>query len=73
MLSNEELKQEIKKFLDKTGMTPTEFGMKAKNDPSLIKRIENGQDIRESGKIRIVEFMANYGGEVQPNDFYKGE
>ncbi len=60
MLSNEELKQEIKKFLDKTGMTPTEFGIKAKNDPSLLKRIENGQEIRESGKNKIIEFMVNY-------------
>lgn len=63
MLSNEELKQEIKKFLEKTGMTPTEFGIKAKNDPSLLKRIENGQEIRESGKNRIIEFMANYNKE----------
>lgn len=68
MLSNEELRQEIKKFLENTGMSPTEFGMKSKNDPSLIKRLENGQDIRESGKIRILAFMAQYTGEVTPNE-----
>ncbi len=60
MLSNEELKKEIKIFLEKYGMSQTEFGIKAKNDPSLIKRLEGGQDIRESGKIRIIDFMVNY-------------
>lgn len=63
MLTNNELLERIKDFIAEKGISPTEFGLKAKGDPSLIKRLENGQDVRESGKIRILEFMSNYEGE----------
>ena len=60
MISNEELKNVVSDFLEKTGMAASAFGKQAKNDPSLVSRIMSGQEVKESGKEKILDFIENY-------------
>lgn len=61
--TNSEILDKIYNFCQKYKMSQTMFGLKAKKDPCLVSRIKNGQDIRESGKRRILDFMYNYEAE----------
>ena len=60
MISNEELKNVVSDFLEKTGMAASSFGKQAKNDPSFVSRIMSGQEVKESGKEKILDFIENY-------------
>lgn len=60
--TNDEILQEIHDFCQKYKMSQTMFGLKAKKDPCLVSRIKKGQDIRESGKQKILDFMRDYAG-----------
>lgn len=60
MISNDEFKQVVLNFLEEHNMPPTEFGWKSKKDPSLVSRILSGQEVRESGKERVLNFINNY-------------
>ena len=55
--TNSEILDEIYNFCQKHKMSQTMFGLKAKRDPCLVGRLKKGQDIRESGKIKILNFM----------------
>lgn len=62
-MTNEEFKKCIIEFLKKTGMAPTTFGLKAKNDPNFVFRIMSGQECREKGRERVLNFINNYNAE----------
>ena len=59
-ISNEEFKEKIKCFLTETSISPTAFGIKAKNDPLFVKRVFKGQEVKEDGKRKVIDFMENY-------------
>ncbi len=63
MVSNEDFKKIVSDFLKETGMSPTSFGMKAKNDPSFYSRLMAGQEVKECGKNQVLNFINNYKGE----------
>ncbi|MBQ5783611.1 MAG: hypothetical protein IIW11_01320 [Bacteroidales bacterium] len=60
MVSNEEFKNIVSDFLEKTGMSASSFGLQAKNDPSFVFRIMSGQEVKEDGKNRVLDFINNY-------------
>lgn len=60
MVTNEEFRNIVSDFLQKTGMSATSFGTQAKNDPCFVFRIMNGQEVKEDGKIKVLEFINNY-------------
>lgn len=63
MISNGELKNKVSEFLETTGMSRTKFGILAKNDPNFVFRLLSGQDVRESGKIKVLKFIENFNKE----------
>lgn len=60
ILSNSEFKKKISDFLQETGMAPTTFGTKAKNDPSFVARVMSGQSVNEEGKKKVIAFIDSY-------------
>jgi hypothetical protein len=57
-------------------MSETSFGTLALRQPNFVFQLKDGRECREATQEKVLEFMASYeltGGEVQPNDFYKGE
>ncbi len=60
MVSNEEFKNIVTAFLNRTGLSQTAFGIRAKNDPSFYSRIMSGQEVKESGKQQVLDFINNY-------------
>lgn len=59
--SRYQLAQEIKDFLEETGMKPTPFGMQAAGDDKVLWRIENAPNGISLDKAdRIRDFMAKY-------------
>lgn len=63
VISNEDFIQEIEKFLEKTGMSCSAFGKKAKGDPCFYSRVKDGMEVKESGKKKVLDFMAKYESE----------
>lgn len=59
-ISNEDFSTKIEQFLCETGLSPSTFGKMTRNDPRFVFRVRNGMEVKESGKIRIFEFMENY-------------
>ncbi len=60
MISNCKFQEKISAFLSQTGMSATKFGAGAMNDPSFVFRLLKGREVRESGKLRCLTFMADY-------------
>ena len=50
-------------FLDRTGMPPTTFGMKAVGDPNLIRQIRQGRSISLRMADQIIAFTVRHDGE----------
>ena len=48
---------EIEAFLSRSGMDPTRFGRECVNDPSFVRRLRAGTDIRTRTIDRIREFI----------------
>lgn len=57
MLSNEEFKKMIEKFLQEEPIAASKFGLKAMNDPSLVIKIRDGRELRESNKRRVIDYI----------------
>lgn len=55
-----ELLAQIEAFLDRTGMSPTRFGLDATGEGGLIKSIRDGRSITLRHGRRLVEFMDGY-------------
>lgn len=56
---NEFLKK-IEDFLNKTGMSATNFGIKAINSPTFVFDIRNGRQCLDSTKNKVLDFINNY-------------
>lgn len=51
---------EISSYLDRTGMPLTIFGLKAINDPNLIKNLRAGREPRVKTIKRVMDFIASH-------------
>ena len=47
----------IEAFLERSGMTPTAFGHKALNDPTLVHELRKGRDCRRTTVEKITDFI----------------
>ena len=56
-MTPETLNDEIDRFLAKTGMKPTRFGILAANDPRLVFDLRAGREPRSATMRRVTEFM----------------
>lgn len=56
-MSND-LLDDIRAFLERTGMGPAYFGKAAANNTRLLERLEAGRPILTSTERRVREFMA---------------
>ena len=52
--------EEIRVFLDETGMGKTYFGKKSIGNSELVHRLENGGRVWPDTERRIRDFMSNY-------------
>lgn len=48
---------EIEAFLSITGVTPTAFGVRALNDPTLVHELRRGRECKRVTRARIQEFI----------------
>jgi hypothetical protein len=56
---NEFLKK-IEEFLNRTGMSATNLGIKAINSPTFVFDVRNGRQCLDSTKEKILDFIENY-------------
>jgi hypothetical protein len=56
---------EIEAFLDLSGMTPTAFGQRALNDPTLVRELRQGRECKRGTRSRIREFIQAAAGAPQ--------
>lgn len=50
----------VEDFLEKTKMSPTAFGTRAKAEPNFVFTLRAGRECREDVQERVIEFMDNY-------------
>ena len=60
MVTNEEFKNIISDFLQTSNMSASSFGKQVKNDPCFVFRVMSGQEVKEEGKHRVLDFINNY-------------
>lgn len=48
---------EVETFLRATKMTPTAFGWRALNDPTLVHELRRGRECKRTTRARIREFI----------------
>lgn len=48
---------EIEQFLSRFGMTPTAFGSRALNDPTLVHELRAGRECKRATRRRIADFI----------------
>lgn len=48
---------QIEQFLSRSGMTPTAFGSRALNDPTLVHELRRGRECKRATRTRIAEFI----------------
>lgn len=49
---------EVEEFLQASEMTPTAFGQRALNDPTLVHEMRKGRECKRATRARIKEFIA---------------
>ncbi len=54
----------IEAFLERTGMSPTAFGIKALNDPPFVQQLRDGRDPKMSTAQKVEQFIADYRDEA---------
>lgn len=47
----------VEEFLAASGITPTAFGARALNDPTLVHEMRRGRECKRATRARIVEFI----------------
>lgn len=73
-MQKDDFRKEVEDFINQTGISETAFGILALKQPNFVFQLKEGRECREATQEKVFEFMTHYtGGEVQPNDFYKGE
>jgi predicted transcriptional regulator len=55
----ETLLNEVERFLDRTGTTPTSFGTQALRDPNFVWHLRAGREPRFSTVKRVLEFISS--------------
>lgn len=50
----------IEEFLSTNGVTPTAFGQKALNDPTLVHEMRRGRECKRATRAKILEFIASH-------------
>ncbi len=48
---------EVETFISATGITPTAFGVKALNDPTLVHEMRKGRECKRATRAKIREFI----------------
>ena len=75
-MQKDEFRKIVEDFIQDKKMSETSFGTLALRQPNFVFQLKDGRECREATQEKVLAFMASYdltGGEVQPNDFYKGE
>lgn len=60
MSTAQKLLADVERFLEKTGMPATTFGLRVANDGHLVRDLRSGRDIRASQIDRIRDYMSGY-------------
>jgi hypothetical protein len=47
----------VEGFLSQSGMTPTAFGQRALNDPTLVHEMRRGRECKRATRARIMDFI----------------
>lgn len=50
----------VEDFLQRTNMSPTAFGIKAKAEPNFVFSLREGRECREEVQDRVLRYMANF-------------
>lgn len=62
---------EVERFLSSAQMTPTAFGQRALNDPTLVHELRKGRECKRATRAKILEFIeaeaAKLGISLSPN------
>lgn len=53
-----EFLEKVEDFLERTKMSPTAFGTKAKAEPNFVFELRKGRECREEVQERVLRFMA---------------
>lgn len=57
---SDDLLKDIRRFLQKTGMSPSYFGKLAVNNSELVRRLEGGQTVTLPTDRRVRAFIRDY-------------
>lgn len=60
MTALDQLRTDIERFLTRTGMSPSRFGICAMNDAKFVSRLRDGSSVRLDTADRVRRFMAEY-------------
>ena len=52
-----EFLEKVEDFLERTKMSPTAFGTKAKAEPNFVFELRKGRECREDVQERVLRFM----------------
>ena len=55
-----EFLEKIENFLASSGMSATNLGIKAMNNPTFVFDIRNGRQCLDSTKNKVLDFIKNY-------------
>lgn len=58
MISQEQFLSTIEAFLERTGMTPTLFGVEAMGDPMFVFDLRTGRECRRATREKAAGWMA---------------
>ena len=73
-MQKDDFRKAVEDFIGKNLISETAFGTLALKQPNFVFQLKEGRECREATQEKVLAFMASYtSGEVQPNDFYKGE
>lgn len=57
---------EIENFLAVSGITPTAFGHRALNDPTLVRELRAGRECKRATRARILGFIKDETEKAEP-------
>lgn len=56
---------DVEAFLTSSGMTPTAFGHKALNDPTLVHELRRGRECKRATRARIAEYISSNSSHIK--------
>ena len=57
MLNKEEFKKIIETYISEENISATTLGIKTLKDPSFVPRVFKGREVREDGKLKVINFI----------------